>query len=38
MNNVWNLSARKATINENNGRFTISLGLGAYPQGGNCGI
>jgi hypothetical protein len=38
MNNVWNLSARKATINENNGRFSISLGLGPYLQGSNCGI
>jgi hypothetical protein len=33
MNGQWELSARKATINENNGRFTIDLGLGPYPQG-----
>ncbi len=36
MNGQWELSPRKATINDNNGRFTIGLDLGPYPQGSNC--
>jgi hypothetical protein len=39
VNGNWQLAARKATINEANGRFTIGLGLGPYPQSASqCGI
>ena len=39
INDVWNLSPRKATITENGGKFNMSVGLGEYYQGdGRCGI